>query len=78
MSVRTPADRRRHAEALPQAPQVDVDLVARFLDAIWAERGLSLQTMAGYRRDLTGLARWLQGRRHRALLLGGTVASSRH
>ena len=24
------------------------------------------------------LARWLQGRRHRALLLGGTVASSRH
>lgn len=62
MSVRTPADRRRHAAALPDAPQIDVDLVARFLDAIWAERGLSPQTLDGYRRDLIGLARWLQWR----------------
>jgi len=30
------------------------------LDHLWMQRGLSRATLAGYRRDLEGLARWLQ------------------
>ncbi len=36
--------------------------VTRFLDAVWMERGLSPNTLAAYRADLTALARWLKGR----------------
>src|ERR1700676_3209010 len=32
----------------------------RFLDAVWMERGLSANTLAAYRADLTALARWLE------------------
>jgi integrase/recombinase XerD len=31
--------------------------IARFLDATWMERGLSTNTLASYRSDLTALAR---------------------
>jgi integrase/recombinase XerD len=34
----------------------------RFLDAVWMERGLSANTLAAYRADLTALARWLEER----------------
>src|SRR6202451_2668263 len=34
----------------------------RFLDAVWLERGLSANTLAAYRADLTALARWLEER----------------
>jgi len=34
-------------------------LIDRFLDAIWSERGLSKHTLAAYRRDLQGLDKWL-------------------
>ncbi len=34
----------------------------RFLDAVWAEQGLSANTLAAYRADLTALARWLEAR----------------
>jgi len=37
-------------------------LIARFLDAVWMERGLSSNTLAAYRADLVALARWLHGR----------------
>ncbi len=37
--------------------------VSRFLDAVWLERGLSPNTLAAYRADLTALARWLAQRR---------------
>src|SRR5690242_7514102 len=41
----------------------DVDpAVSRFLDAVWMERGLSSNTLAAYRADLTALARWLSER----------------
>ena len=40
-----------------------VELVDRFLDAIWAERGLSKNTLEAYRRDLTKLSLWLQQRK---------------
>jgi integrase/recombinase XerD len=36
--------------------------VSRFLDAVWMERGLSPNTLAAYRADLTALTRWLAER----------------
>ena len=36
--------------------------VTRFLDAVWMERGLSTNTLAAYRADLTALSRWLADR----------------
>jgi integrase/recombinase XerD len=38
-------------------------LIARFLDAVWMERGLSSNTLAAYRADLVALHRWLSGRK---------------
>ena len=35
--------------------------VNRFLDAVWMERGLSVNTLAAYRADLVALSRWLAG-----------------
>jgi integrase/recombinase XerD len=45
----------------PQADNSD-PAVSRFLDAVWMERGLSPNTLAAYRADLTALARWLAER----------------
>src|SRR6185437_5167750 len=45
-----------HAESTDPA-------VSRFLDAVWLERGLSPNTLAAYRADLTALARWLGQRK---------------
>lgn len=42
-------------EALAAAQQE----IERFLDALWMERGLSGNTLAAYRADLGGFARWL-------------------
>ncbi len=36
--------------------------IGKFLDAVWMERGLSPNTLAAYRADLTALARWLNAR----------------
>ncbi len=36
-------------------------LIDAFIDALWLEEGLSKNTLAAYRRDLTLYARWLQG-----------------
>ncbi|NND64806.1 MAG: site-specific tyrosine recombinase XerD [Gammaproteobacteria bacterium] len=36
-------------------------VIDRFLDAVWAERGLSKNTLAAYRADLRALATWLDG-----------------
>jgi len=46
----------------PHADSTD-PAVARFLDAVWLERGLSANTLAAYRADLTALARWLSERK---------------
>lgn len=43
---------------LPEVPDADAALITQFLDAIWAENGLAKPTLASYRRDLEGLARW--------------------
>ncbi len=62
MAARTAADRRQHAMALPPLREADAAAIEAFLDSSWAEAGLSRQTLASYRRDLEGLARWLDGR----------------
>lgn len=54
-------------EKMP-AVEVDTTDIDRFLDALWMERGLSRNTLAAYRRDLTGFASWLDGQRQRPLL----------
>lgn len=62
MSPHTPAERRTRAMALPPLPDADAAAINSFLDAIWAESGLSRQTLDSYRRDLEGIARWREGR----------------
>ncbi len=52
-----------HSAAITTPVHRDTDpAVSRFLDAVWAERGLSPNTLAAYRADLTALARWLAER----------------
>src|SRR5690606_19315593 len=41
----------------PETPSLAA--IDRFLDAVWMERGLSPNTLAAYRADLTALERWL-------------------
>jgi integrase/recombinase XerD len=45
------------------------DSIDTFIDALWLEEGLSRNTLAAYRRDLTLYARWLAER-------GGTLAAT--
>src|SRR5690606_18296902 len=47
---------------LPPLPEGEAALVERFLDQYWAESGASANTLAAYRQDLNGYARWLAGR----------------
>src|SRR5208337_709505 len=46
----------------PTPRDVTDPALQRFLDAVWLERGLSANTLAAYRADLTALARWLEER----------------
>jgi len=61
MRPHTPAERRTQAMALPPLTDADAVAINAFLDAIWAESGLSRQTLDSYRRDLEGIARWREG-----------------
>jgi integrase/recombinase XerD len=58
-----------------------------FIDALWLEEGLSKNTLAAYRRDLTLYADWLEGRRlvqstedtrHQRLLCGAPRPDACH
>ncbi|MFC7301576.1 site-specific tyrosine recombinase XerD [Cognatiluteimonas weifangensis] len=71
MSSATPAQRRARATALPPLRAADAGAIEAFLDAAWAEAGLSRQTLASYRRDLEGCARWRDGAG------GGLIAADR-
>lgn len=62
MPSTTPAERRLRAQRLPPLRASDAGAIHAFLDALWAERGAARQTLDSYRRDLAGLARWLDGR----------------
>ncbi|HWH74418.1 MAG TPA: site-specific tyrosine recombinase XerD [Methylibium sp.] len=42
-------------------PPASAEAIDRFLDALWIEDGLSANTLAAYRRDLTLYAQWLAG-----------------
>jgi len=50
------------AAAVTHTPDTTDPAVSRFLDAVWMERGLSTNTLAAYRADLTALTRWLSER----------------
>ena len=54
----TAADRRQFAQSLPPLADADALVIERFIDAIWAEHGLAAASLAAYRSDLQGLARW--------------------
>ncbi len=58
--------------AWPEAPPDCVAVLTRFVDAMWLEHGLAANTLAGYRSDLTLLARWLAAQRRAGLLHAGT------
>ncbi|MDD2809339.1 site-specific tyrosine recombinase XerD [Rhodoferax sp.] len=45
---------------LPPAPLPPNPLIDTFIDALWLEAGLSQNTLAAYRRDLTLFDQWLQ------------------
>lgn len=45
----------------------DKDLIERFTDAVWMERGLSANTLAAYQSDLRTFAVWLSRERGRGL-----------
>ena len=47
---------------MPPSRDATDPALQRFLDAVWMERGLSANTLAAYRADLTALARWLEER----------------
>lgn len=57
------ADPRPSPLELAAAPHAeDAAVIERLLDTLWMERGVSALTQAGYRSDLTLLARWLAAR----------------
>ncbi|QDH71001.1 site-specific tyrosine recombinase XerD [Marilutibacter alkalisoli] len=58
MPRKSPADRRQYVMQMPPVPEPDQRGIEAFLDAIWAENGLAQATLASYRRDLEGFARW--------------------
>jgi integrase/recombinase XerD len=58
----TPSERRVRATQRPPLADADAATIDAFLDALWAEAGVAKATLASYRRDLAGFARWRQGR----------------
>jgi integrase/recombinase XerD len=57
----------------PCAPAQSAALIDQFCDALWLEDGLSANTLAAYRRDLTLFSRWLAHTRRPALLQAETA-----
>lgn len=49
----------RESQIKPEIPKPEAQLIQRYLDAIWAEKGLSENTLSSYRRDLSACAIWL-------------------
>ncbi|VAW75812.1 Site-specific tyrosine recombinase XerD [hydrothermal vent metagenome] len=46
-----------------QCDEADLSAIEYFIDTLWVENGLSENTLAAYRRDLCGFARWLTTQR---------------
>ena len=53
---------RTAGKAVPPEREAADPALQRFLDAVWMERGLSANTLAAYRADLSALGRWLDAR----------------
>jgi integrase/recombinase XerD len=53
---------RRWVASPTRGATVTVPEIERFLEAAWAERGLSQNTLGAYRSNLSALARWLAKR----------------
>lgn len=53
-----------------RAPSSDRQSIQQYLDASWAERGLSRNTIDSYRHDLTGFSLWLDA--HQGQLISAT------
>jgi len=51
----------------PRALAASAEAIDRFIDALWIEDGLSANTLAAYRRDLTLYAQWLAAGANEAL-----------
>ena len=71
----------RDATEHPGATGASAQSIDRFIDVLWIEDGLSVNTLAAYRRDLTLYADWLAATEDRAIdssresdLLGYAVA----
>ncbi|PSV44767.1 site-specific tyrosine recombinase XerD [Photobacterium indicum] len=47
----------------------DENIIERFLDAMWMERGLSENTLMSYRNDLTKLRKWTEEKSYRLITL---------
>jgi integrase/recombinase XerD len=62
MALKRTGYTRTSGTAVPPAREAADPALQRFLDAVWLERGLSANTLAAYRADLTALARWLEER----------------
>ena len=56
-----------------QLPAAEQSVIERFLDVLWMERGLSQNTLAAYRNDLSNLALWLY--QNNSNLLGASQVS---
>ena len=61
MPATTPAERRQRALEAPPLRDADSAIIETWLDALWAESGISTRTAASYRAELQGLARWRDG-----------------
>ena len=48
---------------MTRAAAEDAPMIDAFCDALWLEDGLSVNTLAAYRRDLTQFAVWLRRER---------------
>lgn len=57
--AKTAAERRQRAQDRADIRAEDQRAIEQFLDAIWSERGLARHSLDSYRRDLSGLARFL-------------------
>lgn len=54
--------RQHPGDSLPPLQHAAAVEIDAFLDRLWSERGLSQNTLAAYRADLSALARWLAAR----------------
>ena len=55
------------APLLVAATKPSLDAIDTFVDALWLEEGLSKNTLAAYRQDLSLYAAWLTGQARQVL-----------